>query len=167
MDSNISRIRKAVEYWVSMVQEPQRKIQEIWRECKKIWEKINREMKIIDLPEFGPPEDFVDLHDIVKRHTEKDSAWEAEISQISSMTPGQVKKFMEHLIKSLAVLQCLSVKLIRYKERAIEIKEVFSALMDQHRFPYANTCKDLFIKWSEYEKNHPLSETTRRAKENK
>jgi hypothetical protein len=66
MDRNISRIRKAVEYWVSMVQEPQWKIQEIWGECEKSWEKINREMKNIDLPEFGPPEDFTDLHDIVK-----------------------------------------------------------------------------------------------------
>jgi hypothetical protein len=100
--------------------------------------------------------DFTDLHDIVKRHTEKDSAWEAEISQISSMTSGQVKKFMEHPIKSLAVLQCLSVKIIKYKEQAVEIKEVFSAPMDQHRFPYENTCEDLFIKWSEYEKNNPL-----------
>jgi hypothetical protein len=38
-------------------------------------------MKSIDLPEFGPPEDFVDLHDIVKQHQEQDLAWEAEISQ--------------------------------------------------------------------------------------
>jgi hypothetical protein len=60
------------------------------------------------------------------------------------------------LIKSLAVLQCLSVKLIKYKEQEIEIKEVLSALMDQHRFPYANTCEDLFFKWSEYERNNPL-----------
>jgi hypothetical protein len=139
-----------------MVQEPQRKIQERWGECEKSWEKINREMENIDLPEFGPPENFTDLHDIVKRHAEQDSTWEAEISQISSMTPGQVKKFVEHPIKSLAVLQCLSVKLIRYRERAVEIKEVFSAPMDQHRFPYANTCEDLFFKWAEYERNHPL-----------
>jgi hypothetical protein len=72
------------------------------------------------------------------------------------MTLGQVKKFMEDPIKSLVVLQCLSVKLIRYKEWEIEIKEVFSALMDQHRFPYANTCEYLFIKWSKYDKNNPL-----------
>jgi len=101
-------------------------------------------------------EDFANFHDIVKRHTKKELTWEAEILQISSMTPGQVKKFMEHPIKSLAFLQCLSVKLIRYKEREIEIKEVFSTLMDQHRFPYENTCEYIFIKWLEYEKNHPL-----------
>jgi hypothetical protein len=55
MDSNISRIRKAAKYWVTMVQEPQQKIPERWGECKKIWEKINQEMENIDLPEFGPP----------------------------------------------------------------------------------------------------------------
>ena len=66
-------------------------------------------------------------------------ACEAEISKISSMIPGQVKKFMEPPIKALAILQCLSIKLIKYKEQEIEIKEVLSALMDQHRFPYENT----------------------------
>jgi hypothetical protein len=71
MDSSIARIRKEVEHWVSMVQEPQRKMKERWGECEKSWEKINLEMKNIDLPEFGPPEDFLDLHDIVKQHEEK------------------------------------------------------------------------------------------------
>jgi len=127
-----------------MVQKPQWKIQERWRECEKIWEKINQEMENTDLPESDPLENFVNFHDIVKRHVEKDSAREVEISQISSMTLGQVKEFVEHPIKTLAVLQCLSVKLIRYRERAMEIKEVFSTPMDQHRFPYANTCEDLF-----------------------
>jgi len=45
-------------------------------------------MKDIDLREFGSPKDFVDLHDIVKRHAEHDSAWEVEIVQVASMTPG-------------------------------------------------------------------------------
>jgi hypothetical protein len=156
MDNNIARIRKAIEYWVSMVQEPQQKMQKRWEECEKSWEKINQEMRNTDLPEFGPPEYFTDLHDIVKRHAEQDQVYEVEISQVSSMIPGQVKKFMEPPIKSLVVLQHLSVKLIKYKERAIEMKEVLSAPMDQHRFPYANTCEDLFCRWSEYERNNPL-----------
>jgi hypothetical protein len=42
------------------------------------------------------------------------------------MIPGQVKKFMEPSIKYLAVLQRLSFKIIKYKEREIEIKEVLS-----------------------------------------
>jgi hypothetical protein len=62
-------------------------------------------MKNIDLPDFGPPGDFIDLHGIVKRHTEQDLAWEEEIFHISSMTLGQVKKFMEHPIKALIFLQ--------------------------------------------------------------
>jgi hypothetical protein len=99
-----------------MVQDPQYKIQERWRKCEKIWEKINREMENIGLPKFGTPENFTDLHDIVKRHAEQDSTWEPNISQISSMTPDQLKKFMEHPMKSLVVLQRLSVKLIRYRE---------------------------------------------------
>jgi hypothetical protein len=36
-------------------------------------------MKDIGLPEFGSPEDFVDLHDIVKIHAEHDSTWESKI----------------------------------------------------------------------------------------
>jgi hypothetical protein len=62
-----------------MVQEPQRKIHDIWRECEKILEKINQEMKSIDLLEFGPLEDFTDFHDIVKRYIKQDSTWEVEI----------------------------------------------------------------------------------------
>jgi hypothetical protein len=96
------------------------------------------------------------LHDIIKQHEEKDLAWEAKISHISSMIPGQVKNFMEPPIKALAVLQLLSVNLIKYNKRAIEIKEVLFTLMDQHRFLYENTYEDLFFKWSDYEKNNPL-----------
>jgi hypothetical protein len=48
-----------------MVQEPEQKIQESWRECDKTWEKINREMENNGLLEFGPPENFTDLHNIV------------------------------------------------------------------------------------------------------
>jgi hypothetical protein len=72
------------------------------------------------------------------------------------MAPGQVQEFMEHPIKSQAVLQWLSVKIIKYRAWAVEVKEILSTLMDQHRFMYANTCEELFIKWSKYEKSHPL-----------
>jgi hypothetical protein len=72
------------------------------------------------------------------------------------MIPGQVKKFMEPPIKALIVLQRLSVRLIKYKEHATEMKEVLSTPMDQHRFPYENTCEYLFCKWSKYERNNPL-----------
>lgn len=35
MNNSITWIQKAVEHWVSMVQEPQRKMQETWAECEK------------------------------------------------------------------------------------------------------------------------------------
>jgi hypothetical protein len=89
-DNNIDRIRKADEYSMKMAQEPQREIQEKWVDCEMSWVKINREMKDIDLPEFGSPEDFVDLHDIVKQHAEQDLAWTIEIAKVVSMSPGQV-----------------------------------------------------------------------------
>jgi hypothetical protein len=73
---------------------------------------------------------------------------------------------MEHPIKSLPVLQRLSVKLIKCKEHVVEIKEVFSALMDQHRFPYENTCEYLFVTFLEYENNNPLEKHKRTNKLN-
>jgi hypothetical protein len=139
-----------------MAHEPQREIHNRWDECERSWETINWEMKNIGLQEFGSPEDFVDLHDIVKWNVEHESTWEAEIAHVASMTPGQVYKFMEHLIKARLVMQCLSAKVMKYRERVVEVKETLASLMDQHRFPYANTCKDHFFKWSKYEKSHPL-----------
>jgi len=43
---------------------------------------INREMKYIDLPKLGSPEDFVNQHDIVKKYVEQDWAWTTEIENI-------------------------------------------------------------------------------------
>jgi hypothetical protein len=48
-------------------------------------------MKDIGLPKFGSPEEFVDLHDIVKKHVEKISAWTTEIEKVASMAPVQVQ----------------------------------------------------------------------------
>jgi hypothetical protein len=79
-------------------------------------------MKAIDLPEFDSPKDFVDLHNIVKQHTKQDLAWTIEIEKVAIMAPSQVQQFMEHSIKAQSVLQRLSVKIIKYKERAVEVK---------------------------------------------
>ena len=73
-----------------MAQETHHKIQEKWVECKRRWTKINGVMRDIDLPEFDTPDDFVDLHDIVKLHAEQDSSWDAEIEKVANMVPGQV-----------------------------------------------------------------------------
>ena len=139
-----------------MAQEPHQEIQEKWVKCKKSWTKINWIMRDIGLPKFGIPDEFVDLCDIVKSHVEQDSSWASEIERVANMVPGQVQQFMEHLIKARTVLQQLSARIVKYREWEIEIREVLSAPMEQHRFSYANTCDNLFVKWSEYEKIHPL-----------
>jgi hypothetical protein len=64
------------------------------------------------------------------------------------MVLGQVQQFMEHLIKARAILQQLSVKIVKYRAQAIEVKEILWTSMDQHRFPYDNICEEIFIKWS-------------------
>jgi hypothetical protein len=48
-------------------------------------------MRDIGLPEFGTLDDFVDLRDIVKSHTEQDSSWGEEIEKVTDMVPGQVR----------------------------------------------------------------------------
>ena len=103
-------------------------------------------MKDISLPKFDSPEDFVDLHDIVKLHVEQDLSWAAKIEKVANMAPGQVQQFMEHLIKARTVLQQLSVKVVKYRAWVVQIKDILSALMDQHRLLYANTCEKLFVK---------------------
>jgi hypothetical protein len=62
-------------------------------------------MRDIDLPEFDTPDDFVDLHDIVKLHAKQDSLWVAEIVKVANMAPCQLQQFMEHPIKAQTMLQ--------------------------------------------------------------
>jgi hypothetical protein len=100
-ESSIDHIKKSTEYWEKMA----RGIQEKWAKCEKTWFKINKAMKDIRLPEFGMPNDFVDLCDIVKSHIEKDSSWVEEIAKVIDTTPGQVRQLMEHPIKAWATLQ--------------------------------------------------------------
>jgi hypothetical protein len=53
-------------------------------------------MKDIRLPEFGTPDNFVDLCDIVESHTKQDLLWAEELAKVTDTTPGQVQRFMEH-----------------------------------------------------------------------
>jgi hypothetical protein len=98
-----------------MSQEPHREIQEKWAKCEKHWIKINRVMKDIGLLEFGTPDDFVDLRDIVESHTKKDSSWAERLAKVTDTAPGQVRQFMEHPIKARAMLQQLSASLVKYR----------------------------------------------------
>jgi hypothetical protein len=71
-------------------------------------------MRDIGLPKFNTPDDFVDLHGIVKLYAEKDSSWATKIVKVVNMAPGQVQQFMEHPIKSQTVLQQLSVRIVKF-----------------------------------------------------
>jgi hypothetical protein len=129
-ESSIDRIRKSAKYWVKIAHEPHREIQEKWVECKKSWTKINRAKRDTDLPEFGTPKDFVDLHDIVKLHVEQDSSWVAEVAKVADMVPRQVHNFMEHPIKARTVLQQLSARIVKYRAWAVEMREILLAPME-------------------------------------
>jgi hypothetical protein len=106
-------------------------------------------MKDIDIHEFDTPDDFVELRDIIKLHVEQDSSWATKIVKVENMAPGQVQQFMEHPIKDQTVLHQLSARIVKYWARVVEIRDILSAPMEQHKFSYANTCEDLFVKWSE------------------
>jgi hypothetical protein len=89
-ESNLDHIKKSVEYWVKMAQEPHLEIQEKWAKSEKSLTKIYWAMRDIDLPEFNTPNDFVDLRAIVKSLAEQDSSWAAEITKVADMVTGQV-----------------------------------------------------------------------------
>jgi hypothetical protein len=107
-------------------------------------------------PEFGTPDNFVDLCDIVESHTKQDSLWVEELAKMTDTVPGQVQRFMEHPIRARTVLQQLNTSLVKYQMHAMDIRGIHVAPMEQHRFPWAQTCEELFISWSEYEKSHPF-----------
>jgi hypothetical protein len=73
--------------------------------CKKHWDKINKIMKDVRLPEFGTPDNFIDLSDMVKLHVEQDSLWTEESAKIADARSGQVQQFTEHPIRSRTMLQ--------------------------------------------------------------
>jgi hypothetical protein len=45
-------------------------------------------MEDIILPEFGMHDDFIDLRDIIKSHTEKDSSWAKGLEKVTDTMPG-------------------------------------------------------------------------------
>jgi hypothetical protein len=99
IERSIDCIKKSIEYWEKMAWEPHREIQGKWAKCEKSWVKISKAMKDIKLPEFGMLDDFIDLCDIVKSHTEQDSSWAKELEKVVDVMLGQVRQFMEHPIK--------------------------------------------------------------------
>jgi hypothetical protein len=61
-------------------------------------------MKDIGLPEFDTLVKFIDLSDVVKLHAEQDSLWIKELENITDVKPGQVRQFIEYLIRARTML---------------------------------------------------------------
>jgi hypothetical protein len=139
-----------------MSQEPHREIQNKWEKCEKHWGEINKSMKDIGLPKFDDHDNFIDLCDIVGSDAKKDSVWAKDLAKVTDTTPRQVKIFMEHSMKAQTVLQQLNTSIVNYRAHAMEIRGFYMTPMEHHRFPWAQTCEDLFISWSEYEESHPF-----------
>jgi hypothetical protein len=115
-------------------------------------------MKDIELPEFGTPNNFIDLSDVFESHAKQDSLWTEELTKMIDVRPRKVKLFTEHPIRSRTMLQQLNPHLVKYQTHAMDIRGIHAAPMEQHQFPWAQTHEDLFINWSEYERNHPSQE---------
>jgi hypothetical protein len=113
-------------------------------------------MKDIKLPEFDTPDDVINLRDIVESYAKKYSSWAKRLPQVTDIALGEVQQFLEHPISTRAVLQQLGASLIKYQTHAVEIREVYALPMEQHLFPWAQTCEEFFIIRSEYEKSHPF-----------
>jgi hypothetical protein len=48
-------------------------------------------MKDIGFPEFGTPDKFIDLSDMVKFHADQDSIWTEHLSKITDARPGKLQ----------------------------------------------------------------------------
>jgi hypothetical protein len=113
-------------------------------------------MKDIGLSEFGTIDDLINLRDIVASDVMKDALWAEELEKMTDTVPGQVQRFVKHSIRAQTVLQQLNASLVKYQVHVAEVRGFYAAPMEQHRFPWAQTCEELFISWSEYEKSHPF-----------
>ena len=144
-----------------MSQDPHREIQEQYAKCQKHWDKINKVMKDIKLPEFDNLSEFMDIRNMLKMYAEQDSLWDEECVKVADARSRQVRQFTEHPIRAKTMLQQLNYTLIKYRAHAADIIGIYAAPMEQNRFPWAHTCEELFIRWSDYERIHPFQETTR------
>jgi hypothetical protein len=57
-------------------------------------------MKDVGLPEFGTPDEFINLSDVFQLYAEQDSLWTEEFTKITGARPGQVQQFAEHPIRA-------------------------------------------------------------------
>jgi hypothetical protein len=115
-------------------------------------------MKDIGLSEFGTPDNFIDLSDIVKSHAKQYFLWTKELAKMTDARPGKVIRFTKHLIRARTMLQQLDSNLAKYRVHTVDIRGIYAAAMEQNRSPWAQTCDELFVNWSEYERTHPFQE---------
>jgi hypothetical protein len=118
-------------------------------------------MKDIGRLEFDSPDNFIDLSNIFKSNSKKDSLWVEELANMIDAVLGKVQRFMEHPIRARTVLQDLNSNLVKYRMHVMDIRGIHAAPMEQHKFPWAQTCEELFISWYEYEISHPFQEISR------
>jgi hypothetical protein len=62
----------AAEYWVNLSIKPKIRMEEQWSTCLKSWEKINKAMIDLQLPNFGSLEDFLGLEEVMSKFQESD-----------------------------------------------------------------------------------------------
>jgi hypothetical protein len=62
-------------------------------------------MKDSKFPDFGTPDNSINLSDVVKMHAEQYSLWTKESAKIANARPGQVQQLTEHPIKSQTMIQ--------------------------------------------------------------
>jgi hypothetical protein len=58
------------------------------------------------------------------------------------------------------MLQQINSSVVKYRAHVVDIKGRSVAPMEQHRFPWAQTCEKLFVSWTEYERSHPFQEVS-------
>jgi hypothetical protein len=149
-------MKQSTEYWAKMSQDPHQEIQKQWIRCKKHWDKINKVMKDIGLPEFDTLDNFVDLSNIVESHAKQDSLWTEELAKIveDARASAMICRTSNQSSNHATTVELQSSKV---PVHAMDIRGIHVAPMEQHRFPWAQTCEELFISWSEYERKSPFS----------
>jgi hypothetical protein len=101
-------------------------------------------MKYIVHPKYGKPNMFIDLNKIIKLCTEQDASWAEECEKVTNAKLGKIQQFAGHPIKARAILQKLKFSLAKYRAHATDLRGIYVDPMEHHRFPWANTCEEIF-----------------------
>ena len=139
--SSLNRMKRSDKYWAKIYRDPHREIQEQWTRCNKHYDKINNIMKDVGLPEFGTPDNFINLSNVVKMHAKQHVLWTKEFAKISYLRIGQVQQLVQPSIRARTMLQQLNSSLLKFQVHAVDIRGIYADPMEQHIFPWAQTCE--------------------------